>query len=61
MSGFFLLKLSNGQRTALIDLISEHLRCPKENQTEEFDASGEKVKARDLLRVIDGAAWQDGE
>lgn len=61
MNGVYLLRLTSGQRNALIDLISEHLRCPKENQTEEFGDGYEKTKASDLLRIINAARWEREE
>jgi len=62
MNGAFILSFSNSQRMALLDLIGEHLRCPKENQTEEFvDASTQPptvTTASDLLRLISSAKWK---
>jgi hypothetical protein len=63
MRGAFILALTKSQRMALLDLISEHLRCPKENQTEEFiDCSTEpptRTTAGDILRLISSSEWHE--
>jgi len=51
--------LTDSQRTALIDLIAEHMHCPKENQTVEFLDNATNPPTRttvgELLRLVNAA------
>jgi len=55
----FIMLLTDSQRTAMIDLIAEHMHCPKENRTEEFLDNATNPPTRitpgELLRLVGGA------
>jgi len=54
--GRIILRLTRGQQMALIDIITEHLRCP--NHTETFvncsEANAPETSIGEILRLVSG-------